>query len=371
MQPSGYLDGKETAGDIGGTVNNTEDFNEITGIVVGEPGTTPDAVGYNFADLLPASVKGMVWEDFNDDSEIDFNEKAIKNVTITLSGTDDRGVDINLTTQTDMDGIYLFYDLRPGEYTIIEIQPVGFEDGKDSLGTVNSIVTGDDSVNDLFSGVILPEPGSVAENYNFGERPLAGGDVTAGQTATIGFWQNKNGQDLIRSLNSGPDSTKLGDWLAATFPNMYGANAGANDLTGMTNAEVADFYSNLFRRKKKEALQLGLGGPTKMDAQVMATALAVYVTNSTLAGTTASTFGFMVTEYGVGISTFNVGFNSDAFGVEDNSDVTILDLLLAINNSSMNGILYDRDGDGLNDLEILFRTMANNVFSAINELGDI
>jgi len=323
--------------------------------------------------VYPSSeIMGMVWEDFNNNGEIDFNERAIENVTIILSGTDDRG-DINLTTQTDLNGDYMFYDLRPGEYTISEVQPVGFEDGKDSLGTVNNTVTGDGSVNDLFSGVILPEPGSVAENYNFGERPLAGGEVAAGQTATIGFWQNKNGQDLIRSLNGGPYSTQLGDWLAATFPNMYGANAGANDLTGMTNTEVADFYSGLFHRKKKDALQLGLGGPTKMDAQVMAAAFAVYVTNSTLAGTTASTFGFLVTEYGVGVSTFNVGFNGDAFGVENDSDVTVLDLLLAINKFSINGVLYDLNGDvdATDDLEVLFRTMANDVFSAINEQGDI
>jgi hypothetical protein len=59
--------------------------------------------------------------------------------------------------------------------------------------------------------------------------------------------------------------------------------------------------------------------------------------------------------------------------VEDDSDVTILDLLLATNNYSINGVLYDLDGDGDadDDLETLFRTMANDVFSAINELGDI
>jgi len=372
-QPTEYLDGKETAGDIGSTVDNTKDFNEITGIFIGPTGTTPDAGGYNFAELQPSSMKGVVWEDFNDDGEIDFDEKTIENVTIILSGTDDRETDINLTTQTDLYGIYMFYDLRPGEYMINEIQPVSFVDGKDSLGTVNSIVTGDNSVDDLFSDVILSEPGSVVENYNFGERPLSGSEVTAGQTATIGFWQNKNGQKLIRSLNGGPDSTQLGDWLAATFPNMYGVNADANNLAGMTNAEVADFYSNLFRRKKKDAMQLGLGGPTKMDAQVMAAAFAVYVTNSTLAGTTASTFGFTVTEYGVGISTFNVGFNGYAFGLKDNSDETILNLLLAINNCSTNGILYDLndDGDAIDDLEILLRTMVNDVLSAINEQGDI
>ncbi|MHC4462304.1 MAG: hypothetical protein ACYS9C_02500 [Planctomycetota bacterium] len=59
--------------------------------------------------------------------------------------------------------------------------------------------------------------------------------------------------------------------------------------------------------------------------------------------------------------------------MEDDSDVTILDLLLATNNYSINGVLYDLDGDGDadDDLETLFRTMANDVFSAINELGDI
>jgi hypothetical protein len=30
----------------------------------------------------------------------------------------------------------------------------------------------------------------LAENYNFGERPVTTGGVTRGQTATIGFWQN-------------------------------------------------------------------------------------------------------------------------------------------------------------------------------------
>ena len=245
--------------------------------------------------VYPSSeIKGIVWEDFNNNGEIDFNEKAIENVTIILNGTDDLGADVNLMTLTDVKGVYMFYDLRPGEYIISEVQPMGFEDGLDTLGTVNGTITGDNSFNDIFSGIILSEPGSVAENYNFGERPLAGGEVTAGQTATIGFWQNKNGQELIRSLNGDPNSTQLGDWLAATFPNMYGANAGTNDLTGMTNAEVADFYRGLFHRKKKDAIQLGLGGPTKMDAQTMAVALAVYVTNYDILRQYANTFYFQI-----------------------------------------------------------------------------
>ena len=50
-----------------------------------------------------------------------------------------------------------------------------------------------------------------------------------------------------------------------------------------------------------------------MGAQVMATALAVCVTNETLAGTTAQSFGFTITETGPGTRTFNVGGNSDSY----------------------------------------------------------
>ena len=51
----------------------------------------------------------------------------------------------------------------------------------------------------------------------------------------------------------------------------------------------------------------------------------------------------------------------------------MLDLLLAVNVRAHRGRLYDLDGDGdANDsLETSYRTMANNVFSAINEAGDI
>jgi hypothetical protein len=133
---------------------------------------------------------------------------------------------------------------------------------------------------------------------------------------------------------------------------------------------VAEFYKTLFVRTPNIAVG---GGPTKVDAQVLAVTLATYVTNQTLAGTTAAGYGFLVTENGVGTRAFNVGSNGAAFGVANNSNVAVLDLLLAVNSRSRNGLLYDLDDDGdANDsLETLFRTMANDVFSAINEAGDI
>jgi hypothetical protein len=373
VQPAGFLDGRETAGNLGGTVDNVHDSNQIGAISVGAPGTTADAVDYLFAEIRPSQALGLVWRDSDNDGQVDFGETAIEGATVELTGLDDRGNAVSRSVTTDANGIYAFTDLRPSNaagYTIHELQPAGYVDGMDSLGTVNGVAVGDSSVNDSFSAVVLPRPGSFAENYNFGELPPANGGVTSGQTATIGFWQNKNGQNLLKSLNGGPTSTQLGNWLATTFPNVYGAAAGANNLTGKTNAQVAAFYKTLFARTAHNAAG---GGPAKMDAQVMATAFAVYVTNQSLAGTTAAAYGFHVDETGVGTRTFNVGCNGAAFGVANNSQVAVLDLLLAVNSRSRNGLLYDLDGDGdaTDSQETLYRTMANDVFSAINQAGDI
>ena len=168
-------------------------------------------------------------------------------------------------------------------------------------------------------------------NYNFSEEPLAGGVVHAGQAATIGFWQNKNGQALIDSLNGNSRSRQLGNWLAETFPNMYG------DLAGMTNAQIADLYTDTFKSNKN------ICGPAKFDCQVMAVALATYVTNSSLAGTAGVKYGFLVTTYGLGDATYNVGSSGAAFGVANNTVMTVMDMLLATDARSRDGVLYGQN----------------------------
>ena len=372
-QPGTYLDGDDVPGNLGGEAGD----DVINNIVLGS-GQIGD--GYNFAEIESSVVQGLVWEDFNNDGEVNFGEKAIEGVVIKLNGTDDRGNSVDQNATTDGDGVYGFFDLRPGNYVITETQPAGFEDGIDSLGTVNAVPTGNDSVNDVFSAVVLEQPASIAVNYNFGERPPAGGEVTPGQAATIGFWQNKHGQALISAVNDDTDEYQLGNWLASTFPNMYGTgnspldNQPGSNLAGLTNDRIAAFYRGLFLRKKKEAVELGLSGPTKMDAQVMGVALACYVTNENLAGTIAADYGFSVTQHGAGASTFNVGDSGEAFAAADHSELTVLDLLLATNDSSWNGVLYDMNQDGDTDdpedaLEALYRTLANDVYAAINERG--
>jgi hypothetical protein len=190
-------------------------------------------------------------------------------------------------------------------------------------------------------------------NYNYGERPAGTGPVQPGQTATMGFWNNTNGQALILALNGGGTSHQLGDWLAATLPNIFGAAAGGNNLAGKSNAYIAALFQSDFV----------VQGP-KVDAQVLATALAVYATNATLDNTgVAAQYGFIVSGDGVGAATWNVGSNGDAFGVANNTTMTVMDLLLATNNQAINGLLYNGNAARRNE--------ATAVYSALNQAGSV
>ncbi len=293
--------------------------------------------------VKPATLSGVVFEDFNDDGQVDFGEQGISGVAVRLQGTDDLGRAIDLTATTDADGACQFDGLRKGSYTITESQPAGYVQGVNAVGTAGGSVSGDRFFIDLGKGVD-------GMNYNFGERTAAGGGVRKGQTAQIGFWNNKNGQALIRSLNGGGadghGSHRLGDWLATTFANIFGS------LRGVDNAGVASYFQGLFVLK----------GP-KLEAQVMATSLSVYVTNPTLAGATSAAYGFLVSGEGLGTSTFGVGSAGAAFGVADGSVLTVLDLLLATDAQSAGGVLYGGNASK--------RSLANGVYGALNQAGSI
>jgi hypothetical protein len=255
---------------------------------------------------------------------------------------------------------------------------VTFSDGATPLGsaaldgsghasfTTSSLSLGSHTVTATYGGDLhlYGSTGSIVQTITL----VATGPVQPGQTATIGFWQGPNGQQLIQSLNSGPGSTQLGNWLAQTFPHLYGAAAGADNLAGKSNTEVANFMIALFNQTAHSAPP----GPPKLDAQVLAVALAVYVTNENLAGTTAAAYGFQVSAQGVGAATFNVGGNGAAFGVANNTTLTVLQILQATDAQTPNGLLYDLDSSAtISPLERALRTMADQIYTAINQQGDI
>src|SRR5262249_3102005 len=118
----------------------------------GPPPTTP-----------PGSLSGFVYYDANTDGVLDAGDLGLAGVVIQLQGTDAQGHQVSLTTTTDNNGAYSFTNLQPGTYSIQELQPIGYVDGTDTIGSLGGVVD-----NDIFSSIYLLG-GQNGTDYNFGE----------------------------------------------------------------------------------------------------------------------------------------------------------------------------------------------------------
>ena len=60
-------------------------------------------------------------------------------------------------------------------------------------------------------------------------------------------------------------------------------------------------------------------------------------------------FGFVPTTDGLGDATFDVGTNGTAFGVANNSTISVTQMMVAVNANASNGVLYNNVTSLLND----------------------
>ena len=281
--PTGYLIGKTTAGSPGGVVSS----DEISSIALseGENGTEND-----FAALSPSSLTGNVYEDVNDDGVEQSNESGIADVSVTLTGTDDKGNPVNLSATTNSSGSYGFANLRPGNYTITESAPAGYLDGKVPSGSLGG-VTGTHQLSEIAIGV-----GEDANAYNFAElRPsnLSGvvyndandsGVISVGDSRLTGVMVTLTGtNDLGQTVSTSTVTDANGSYsfgnlrpgtyaLTASIPVGYlqgdstvgttGGTAGAGTITEILTPEGTTGSGNDFA----DLLPSRLSGIVYLDA---------------------------------------------------------------------------------------------------------
>ena len=124
-------------------------------------------MGQVIQEPIPAKISGHVYHDENQNGVRD-GEDGIAGVMIravpigTIAAQEER------TTVTNADGEYLFEDLAPGTYRLVEVdQPAGYLDGIDAAGTVDGDPSGV-AQDDVIDQIVL-NGGSTGVDYDFGE----------------------------------------------------------------------------------------------------------------------------------------------------------------------------------------------------------
>ncbi len=160
--PAGYLPGPAVPGRVRGVAVGQSDAtgDVIAGIVL-DAGA--EGVDYDFGEIRLGSIAGIVFADLDFDCVQDPGERPLPDVEILL--TDATG-QIVATTRTDADGAYRFDGLRPGNYTVREIQPSGYFHG----GQRAPLTGGDASRPDIIAGLVL-SGGGVIVGADFCEVP--------------------------------------------------------------------------------------------------------------------------------------------------------------------------------------------------------
>ena len=158
-QPDGYFQGSQRAGSHGGDASVADLISQIP------IGSGDHLTDYDFCEIVPGGISGIVYADPNQSASHDAGEALLAGVTVQL--LDDAG-NVVATTRTNAAGHYEFVDLRPGEYGVHELQPAGYFQGGQQAGSRG----GDDHLADLITAVAIGG-GEHLTDYNFRELPPA------------------------------------------------------------------------------------------------------------------------------------------------------------------------------------------------------
>ena len=170
-QPDEYDDGKDHIGTLGGNILAYDSVNKIDEMRDIYVQWDDKGEKYDFGELKLASISGYVYHDRNDNGNYDDDENPIADVTVDLYALEDGEYKYVRSTKTNGAGFYSFDGLDINKtYAVKEHQPVDWNDGKDSIGTLGGTVLPFDPVNNIDEmNDIYAEWGDRGEEYNFGE----------------------------------------------------------------------------------------------------------------------------------------------------------------------------------------------------------
>ncbi len=141
VTPAGYFDGLDAAGTAGGTAQNPGDSITAIQLAGGQAGQE-----YDFGEIRPASIAGRVIADRDGDCLFSPGDVLLAGVTLRLR---DAQGNLLATTLTDQNGEYRFDGLTPGMYRVEEVQPEGYFDGGDHVGSAGGTLLDPDSIIDV------------------------------------------------------------------------------------------------------------------------------------------------------------------------------------------------------------------------------
>ena len=137
-------DGPEFAGVLGGEV-----LVDTIGQIVIPAASDGEYGDYRFTKRPWSGVSGFVFDDADNDGLRHCEEQGIAGVELRLSGVNDLGEVVNLSTVTELGGAYDFGELRAGDYTLTQSQPEGWLDGATENESSFNIETGGAVIRDF------------------------------------------------------------------------------------------------------------------------------------------------------------------------------------------------------------------------------
>jgi cyclophilin family peptidyl-prolyl cis-trans isomerase len=135
-----------------------------------EDRTTPSSAG--FTSTAPGVVSGFVYVNPTGSGALQASDPVLPGITVDLTGTTSQGGAVNVSTTTDTNGQFIFYQVSPGTYTLSRGSTSSFFGDQGNTGNLGG-TAGADAIS-----TISMAQGQVAINYDFSVKGLVSSAVS-------------------------------------------------------------------------------------------------------------------------------------------------------------------------------------------------